>query len=165
MREETWYKAGIDQMEQAQSIAWCEQLFSKYLDGHALMSNANHLRGSANWIAFPRVICEKWHSWQCLKSGKHIPIVLMGDSSHTAHFSIGSGTKLGFEDAIAFSGLLKKFNNVHFAIEEYEQTRRVEVAKLQGAARNSTWWFENVALHQNFEPQQFYYSLLTRSAR
>jgi anthraniloyl-CoA monooxygenase len=77
-------------MSTDETIAACEALFAEYLDGHALMSNARHLRGSA-WLNFRRINCARYH---------HGNLVLMGDAAHTAHFSIGSGTKLAFEDAI-----------------------------------------------------------------
>jgi anthraniloyl-CoA monooxygenase len=95
--EENWLKAGIDKMEQEESIALCEKLFADRLDGNALISNAKHLRGSAVWLRFNRVLCEKWF---------HKNIVLIGDAAHTAHFSIGSGTKLAMEDAIALTRVL-----------------------------------------------------------
>ncbi len=88
-REETWQAHGIDQFNTQQSIEFCEQLFGRYLDGHELISNANHLRGSA-WLNFSRVLCKRWHTGN---------VVLIGDAAHTAHFSIGSGTKLAMEDA------------------------------------------------------------------
>src|SRR5690606_35295650 len=97
--EAVWQAHGIDKMEQAEAIAFCEKLFAPHLDGHPLISNAAHLRGSAIWIRFPRVICNTWVHWQDV-SGRRLPIVLMGDAAHTAHFSIGSGTKLALEDAI-----------------------------------------------------------------
>ena len=97
--EEVWKAHGLDAMEQDEATAFCEKLFAKYLDGHTLMTNAAHLRGSANWIRFPRVVCKNWVHHETI-NGKNVPIVLMGDSAHTAHFSIGSGTKLALEDAI-----------------------------------------------------------------
>jgi anthraniloyl-CoA monooxygenase len=97
--QEVWKAHGLDQMEQPEAIAFCEKLFAKYLDGHALLSNASHLRGSAIWIQFPRVVCGNWVHEEPI-AGKRVPIVLMGDAAHTAHFSIGSGTKLALEDAI-----------------------------------------------------------------
>src|SRR5690606_40864905 len=97
--EEVWKAHGIDQMSQEEGIAFCQKLFGKYLDGHDLISNAKHLRGSAIWIRFPRVICKTWVHHEDIQ-GKRTPIVLMGDAAHTAHFSIGSGTKLALEDAI-----------------------------------------------------------------
>lgn len=165
MREEDWYKAGIDKMSKDESIAYCEKVFAKQLDGNKLISNDNYTRGSANWIRFPRIICNTWHTYQNL-NGKNTAIVLMGDASHTAHFSIGSGTKLALEDAISLSGFYNKHNgDLEKTFREYEVARRIEVAKIQNSARNSTWWFEQVALHENMTPNQFYYSLLTRSQR
>ncbi len=96
---EVWKAHGLDQMEQPEAIAFCERLFAKYLDGNSLLSNATHLRGSAIWIQFPRVVCGNWVHEETI-GGKRVPIVLMGDAAHTAHFSIGSGTKLALEDAI-----------------------------------------------------------------
>ena len=90
-REETWKAHGLDRYSTEQSIEFCEQLFGKYLGGHRLMSNARHLRGSA-WLNFNRVLCERWH---------HGNLVLIGDAAHTAHFGIGSGTKLAMEDAMS----------------------------------------------------------------
>jgi anthraniloyl-CoA monooxygenase len=101
-----WQKAGHDRMEKEESIAYCERLFARYLDGHRLISNTGHLRGSAQWIQFPRVVCESWVHYGG-RSGK-TPIVLMGDAAHTAHFSIGSGTKLALEDAIELSRSIEK---------------------------------------------------------
>ena len=96
---EVWKAHGLDEMEQPEAIAFCEKLFAKYLEGNALLSNATHLRGSAIWIQFPRVVCGNWVHTADVQ-GKRVPIVLMGDAAHTAHFSIGSGTKLALEDAI-----------------------------------------------------------------
>src|SRR5262249_11269661 len=94
-----WRAAGLDRMSKEESIRFCEQLFAAYLDGHPLMSNAAHLAGSAQWIRFPRVVCR---SWMHPEGGANArtPVVLVGDAAHTAHFSIGSGTKLALEDAI-----------------------------------------------------------------
>ena len=160
--ESVWRAAGLEDMSKEDGIAFCERLFAKYLDGHALISNAAHLRGSAQWIRFPRVVCKRWvHR---LPSGT--PVVLMGDAAHTAHFSIGSGTKLALEDAIDLSADIDKHaGDLNAALEEYEARRGVEVLKIQNAARNSTEWFENVERHAKLAPEQFAYSLLTRSQR
>src|SRR5690606_6634155 len=94
--EQVWRAAGLDAMSQEEGIAYCERLFAPWLDGHRLMSNARHLRGSAIWIRFPRVICKRWVHWTTQQYGdksRRVPVVLMGDAAHTAHFSIGSGTK------------------------------------------------------------------------
>ncbi len=164
-RDETWRAAGIDKMSQEDGIAYCEKLFAPWLDGNRLLSNAKHLRGSAIWIQFPRVICERWVHQQTLPNGKTVPVVLMGDAAHTAHFSIGSGTKLALEDAIELDVRLRNNKDVLSALAEYEDLRSLEVLKIQNAARNSTEWFENVKRYVGLAPEQFAYSLLTRSQR
>ena len=163
--QEVWERAGLDRMAQEEGIAFCERLFARYLGGHALLSNATHLRGSAIWIRFPRVICESWVHWNA-RDGRRIPVVLLGDAAHTAHFSIGSGTKLALEDAIALSRALDgAAGDLPAALADYEAERSIEVKKLQNAARNSTEWFENVERYTALEAEQFAYSLLTRSQR
>ena len=154
--EEAWHKAGIEEMEQGKSIRLCERLFADVLEGHRLMSNAHHLRGSAVWIKFPRVLCRKWH---------HRNIVLIGDAAHTAHFSIGSGTKLAMEDAIALAGTLTREARIEHALELYQAEREVEALRLQSAARNRMEWFENVDRYVHMDPLQFSYTLLTGSQR
>ncbi|WP_144139563.1 bifunctional salicylyl-CoA 5-hydroxylase/oxidoreductase [Providencia rettgeri] len=164
--EETWLKAGIDQMSQEDGIAYCEKLFAPWLDGEKLIANAAHLRGAAIWIRFPRVICGNWVHWTQPTQGKDVPVVLMGDAAHTAHFSIGSGTKLALEDAIELCESLKTSGgDLRKGLEHYQKVRSVEVLKIQNAARNSTEWFENVCRYENLAPEQFAYSLLTRSQR
>lgn len=153
--EETWRGLGLDKADTEQSIAICEEIFKDYLDGNALMSNARHLRGSA-WLNFPRINCGTYH---------HGNVVLMGDAAHTAHFSIGSGTKLALEDAIVLADLLHGEGSMEGAFKQYQEERRLEVLKLQSAARNSMEWFEELERYTHFEPQQFAYSLLTRSQR
>ncbi len=169
--EEVWHAHGLDAMEQPEAIAFCEKLFAKYLDGNALISNATHLRGSANWIRFPRVVCKTWVH-EVLIDGKTVPVVLMGDAAHTAHFSIGSGTKLALEDAIdladefgASADELVSAKDMATVLQRYEARRSVEVLKIQNAARNSTEWFENVTRYTGMQVEQFSYSLLTRSQR
>jgi len=93
--EHVWRAAGLDAMSQEEGIAFCETLFAEELDGHGLLSNSPHLRGSAQWITFPRIVCRQW-----VHRHDGVPVVLMGDAAHTAHYSIGSGTKLALEDAI-----------------------------------------------------------------
>ncbi len=154
-REETWRAHGLDRTSTAQSIAFCQTLFAGYLGGHALQSNANHLRGSA-WLNFNRVLCHTWHD------GK---TVLIGDAAHTAHFSIGSGTKLAMEDAICLVRHVSTTHDRDAALGAYQKERSVEVAKLQSAARNRMEWFENVARYVHLPPAQFAYSLLTGSQR
>ncbi len=153
--EDTWRNFGFDRMSQEETIALCEEIFADYLGGHELMSNAKHLRGSA-WLNFPRVLCEKW---------SHGKIVLMGDAAATAHFSVGSGTKLALESAIALADYLQSEPDMPAAFARYEDERRTEVLRLQSAARNSTEWFEQVERYLHLDPLQFTYSLLTRSQR
>ncbi|HZO22640.1 MAG TPA: FAD-dependent monooxygenase, partial [Steroidobacteraceae bacterium] len=154
-REETWRAHGLDRADTAQSISFCERLFGAFLDGHSLKSNAGHLRGSA-WLNFNRVRCHKWHDGR---------IVLIGDAAHTAHFSIGSGTKLAMEDAISLVGQLTAANDRDAALAAYHAERELEVLRLQSAARNRMEWFENVSRYVRLPPEQFAYSLLTGSQR
>ncbi|KAB2850101.1 MAG: bifunctional salicylyl-CoA 5-hydroxylase/oxidoreductase, partial [Hyphomicrobiaceae bacterium] len=152
--EATWRRTGFDRMTTEATIGYCEKVFASYLGGNRLMSNARHLRGSA-WLNFNRVLCERWSDGN---------VVLMGDSVATAHFSIGSGTKLALESAIALAdGLTDR--PLAEALRSYEEDRRLEVLRLQSAARNSTEWFEEVERYLDLEPMQFAYSLLTRSQR
>jgi anthraniloyl-CoA monooxygenase len=164
--EHVWKAHGLEDMSQEDGVTFCEKLFATYLDGNALISNAKHLRGSANWIRFPRVICNTWVHHQDI-AGKQTPIVLMGDAAHTAHFSIGSGTKLALEDAIDLADEFTKHAGADMAavLQGYEARRSVEVLKIQNAARNSTEWFENVDRYTGMDVEQFSYSLLTRSQR
>jgi len=155
--EETWARLGFDRMSQEESIDACEKLFANYLDGHRLQSNATHLVGSAAWLNFRRIKCERWSSDN---------VILLGDAAHTAHFSIGSGTKLALEDAIKLADVLnRKSLSLEAALDEYQAERSLEVLKLQNSARNSTEWFETLERYTHFEPLQFAYSLLTRSQR
>ena len=153
--QSTFDKFGFSNLSQQESIDICQNIFSKYLDGNSLMTNANHIRGSA-WIKFPRVLCEKW---------SHENIVLLGDAAATAHFSIGSGTKLALESAISLANNLYKEKNYSEAFEKYEEERKLEVLRLQSAARNSVEWFEDVERYLDLDPIQLKYSLLTRSQR
>ena len=162
-----WRAHGLDRMSQEEAIAFCQHLFAKYLDGHALMSNAAHLRGSAMWMQFPRVICKSWVHWTHAERDKPIPVVLMGDAAHTAHYSIGSGTKLALEDAIDLANTFAQHAGADMTtvLQAYEDRRSVEVLKIQNAARNSTAWFEHVDRYTHMDIEQFTYSLLTRSQR
>ena len=155
--DETWEAAGLGDMDADEGIRFCEELFADHLDGHALMSNASHLRGSNVWINFPRVLTETWSKDN---------IVLMGDAAHSAHFSIGSGTKLALEDAISLADHFKQRDaDIQEVLQAYQEERQIEVLRLQSAARNSTEWFENISRYAHMEPEQFAYSLLTRSQR
>ena len=153
---ETWKRWGFEAMSKEETVVTCERIFAAHLGGHALMSNAAHLRGSAVWMQFPRVICERWY---------HENVVLMGDAAATGHFSIGSGSRLAFDSAIALAGYLHSEPTMEKAFLRYQDERRVEVLRLQSAARNSLEWFEQVERYLDMPPQQFAYSLLTRSQR
>ncbi|HEX7136949.1 MAG TPA: bifunctional salicylyl-CoA 5-hydroxylase/oxidoreductase [Vicinamibacterales bacterium] len=163
--DEVWRAAGLDGMSKDAGIRFCAQLFARYLDGHALISNASHLQGSSQWIRFPRVVCRTWIH-ETGGADRRTPVVLVGDAAHTAHFSIGSGTKLALEDAIDLAdSLTAQADGMMSALRAYEARRSIEVLRLQNAARNSTEWFENVERHTKLAPEQFAYSLLTRSQR
>ncbi|MGR3344533.1 MAG: oxidoreductase, partial [Paracoccaceae bacterium] len=155
-RPATWDAWGFAAMTKKETVATCQRIFAAHLGGHDLMSNAAHLRGSAVWMNFPRVICEKWH---------HGNVVLMGDAAATGHFSIGSGTRLAIDSAIALADFLHSEPTMEAAFERYQDERRLEVLRLQSAARNSLEWFEEVERYLDFDPVQFNYSLLTRSQR
>ncbi|MDB2454047.1 bifunctional salicylyl-CoA 5-hydroxylase/oxidoreductase [Planktomarina temperata] len=153
--QETFDAWGFGDMSQQESIAICEDIFKDHLGGHPLMTNANHIRGSA-WIRFPRVLCEKW---------SYENVVLLGDAAATAHFSIGSGTKLALESAAALAKLIHEKPTLQEALSTYEDDRRLEVLRLQSAARNSLEWFEQVERYLELDPVQLNYSMLTRSQR
>nr|WP_319248849.1 bifunctional salicylyl-CoA 5-hydroxylase/oxidoreductase [uncultured Celeribacter sp.] len=146
---------GFDKLSQQESIALCEKIFAKHLGGHALMTNANHIRGSA-WIQFPRVTCENWYFDN---------VVLLGDASATAHFSIGSGSKLGMESAIMLADELSSGKSLTEALQSYQDERKLQVIRVTSAARNSTAWFEEVERYLDLDMMQFNYALLTRSQR
>ncbi len=155
-QETTWRAAGLDRMAVPESVAFCERLFASWLEGNPLLTNMRHLRGS-QFINFNRVSNETWTRGN---------VVLMGDAAHTAHFSIGSGTKLALEDAIGLAQCVDRHgNDIPAALATSEAERHIEVLKLQSAARNSMEWFENVPRYTHLEPEQFAYSLLTRSQR
>ena len=166
--ERSWRGAGFDRMNTDETLAACEQLFAQWLDGHPLLTNMRHLRGS-QWLNFPIVRNASWY---------HENVVLIGDAAHTAHFSIGSGTKLAMEDAIALARVLNEPDHapdaeldamtgppLSRALQRYQDERSTEALRLQNAARNSMEWFENVRRYIHLPPEQFAYSLLTRSQR
>jgi len=154
--QETWDSFGFEGMSKEEIVETCRAVFADHLGGHDLMSNAAHLRGSAVFMNFPRVLCEKWH---------HENVVLLGDASATAHFSIGSGSRLAFDSAIALAEFLHSEPTMEGAFERYQEERRLDVLRLQSAARNSLEWFEEVERYLDLDPVQFNYSLLTRSQR
>src|SRR5205823_1615100 len=129
-REQTQRAAGLDRATEQETVAYCEKLFADHLQGHRLLTNRSI------WRTFPTVTNESWH---------HGNVVLIGDAAHTAHFSIGSGTKLAMEDAIALARELTRPDaSLSDALERYEAERITESLRLQNAARNSMEWFENV---------------------
>lgn len=149
--EETWKRAGLDQASEADTIAYCEKLFASHLHGHRLLSNRSI------WRNFPTVKCARW---------VHDNVVLIGDAVHTAHFSIGSGTKLAMEDAIALNRALNAgHQTVPAALQAFEAARQTEVSILQHAAQVSLEWFEHTDRYRGFEPMQLALSLLSRSKR
>ena len=152
---DTYAAWGFEQMSQEESAETCQHIFESYLDGHRLLTNSPHIRGSA-WLNFPQVLCHNWIKER---------IVLMGDAAHTAHFSIGSGTKLGMEDGICLAERLHQDPCLDKALEAYQEERQLEVLKLQSAARNSMTWFEQLDRYVNYEIKPFTYALLTRSQR
>ncbi|MDB5846292.1 MAG: oxidoreductase [Rhodoferax sp.] len=163
--EAVWRAHGLSEMDVDQSVAFCEKMFAEHLGGHPLMSNARHLRGSA-WLNFQRIKCEQWS----FHNG-HSHVVLMGDAVHTAHFAIGSGTKLAIEDAIELARQFQQqgstAEHIPAVLETYQQLRNVDVLRLQNAAWNAMEWFEVVGERyaESLPPEQFMYSMLTRSQR
>ncbi|MFI7141191.1 bifunctional salicylyl-CoA 5-hydroxylase/oxidoreductase [Streptomyces massasporeus] len=150
MREEVWHAAGFDELGEAESIERCGKIFAEALRGRPLKSN------NSTWTTFRTVVNDRW---------SHGNIVLLGDAAHTAHFSIGSGTKLAVEDALALAACLEERDSLPEALTAYEEERRPVVASTQRAARASLEWFENIALYLDQPPRQFAFNLLTRSRR
>lgn len=149
--ETAWRDAGLDRASEDETVAFCERLFAAELDGHRLLKN------KAVWRNFPTVRNARW---------SHRNIVLVGDAAHTAHFSIGSGTKLAMEDAIALSQALARHDDLPQALAAYEEERRPVVESTQRAAQTSLQWFEETERYfGRLEPLQFAASLLTRSLR
>ena len=147
----TWRAAGLDAMGEDESLAFCEQLFANDLRGRELFSNRSV------WLDFPKVTNRIWHSGR---------VVLLGDAAHTAHFSIGSGTKLAMEDSIALAqGLVRRRWDVRAALVDYELERQPLVERTQAAASDSAAYFRRVASYTHLEPVQFAFNLLTRSGR
>jgi anthraniloyl-CoA monooxygenase len=150
--EATWRKAGLDQADEAATIAFCERIFAHKLGGHRLVANRSI------WRTFPTVRCGTWVK-------DHM--VLIGDAAHTAHFSIGSGTKLAMEDAIALCEAFVRHGceDVPRTLRAYEEARKVDVLKLQKAAQTSLEWFENSERYMDQDPVEFTFNLMTRSKR
>lgn len=148
--EQSFKNAGLDRASTDDSIAYCQRLFAEELSGHALLANRSR------WVQFPTVTLERWH---------HENVVLIGDAAHTAHFSVGSGTKLALEDAIALADALSRPGSLEEQLAAYEEERRPWVGKTQKAAQQSLEWFEDARRYFVLEPMQLAISLLTRSRR
>lgn len=163
--ESTWRASGLADLDPAATLAFCERLFARVLGGAPLLTQATR-GGAAMWHRFARLACRQWvHAIDV--DARRVPLVLLGDAAHTAHFSIGSGTKLALEDAIALAAALpaEADGDLDAALLRYQAARMTEVSKLQSAARNSMDWFENVARYGAMPVDGFAYSLLTRSQR
>ena len=160
--ERTWRRAGLDEADETESIAYCEKLFADDLRGNALMSN------QSKWISFPTLRTSTWtHTGPDV-----VPTALLGDSAHTAHFSIGSGTKLAMEDAIALANAFVQREATHgderalrTALGDYQMERKPIVERFQEAAQQSQSYFESTSRYAHLEPEQFVFHLLTRSGR
>jgi len=148
--EDAWRRAGLESASEAESIAYCEALFQPELQGRRLMSNRSL------WVNFLTLRQESWH---------HGKVVVLGDAAHTAHFSIGSGTKLAMEDSIALVDALRRHQDVGAALNDYELERQPVVERFQEAALESAGYFEHVSRYAAFDPRQFAFNLLTRSRR
>jgi anthraniloyl-CoA monooxygenase len=149
--EPTWRRAGLDELGEDESLAFCERLFARELKGRELLSNRS------TWLSFSKVTNATWH---------HGRVVLVGDAAHTAHFSIGSGTKLAMEDAIALRDVLVRRSwQMEPALVDYELERRPIVERTQQAASESAAYFARVGTYRDLKPIQFAFNLLTRSGR
>jgi len=146
----TFARAGFAEMGEAETRVFCEHVFAQTLDGHRLISN------NSIWRQFPIVHNEHWAADNC---------VLVGDALHTAHFSIGSGTRLAVEDAIALDRALAHSGNVGAALVAYEAARRSTLEKLVSGANGSATWYEHFAEHMRLAPVDFAMSYITRSGR
>ena len=148
--DETLARSGLENRPETDTLAFCEELFAWELDGHRLIANRSV------WRSFPTLTCGAW---------SHGNVVLIGDAAHTAHFSVGSGTKLAMEDSIALVAAVGSHASVPAALTAYEAERRPPVASLQRAAKASLVWFEGTERYMETEPIQFAFNLLTRSLR
>jgi anthraniloyl-CoA monooxygenase len=148
--EATWRRAGLDSMNEAEYTSYIEKVFEHDLEGHSLLSNRSV------WINFQLIKCTEW---------VHENMVIVGDAAHTAHFSIGSGTKLALEDVIALASELKAETNVRAALTNYEVHRRPVVDDLQAAAEQSLHLFENLGEVIDLSPLEMAYKMMTRSGR
>lgn len=157
MHEDVWRRAGFDTGEEFppgasddRAVERIRELFAEELAGHQVFAN------NSKWLSFTTVRNERWH---------HGNLVLVGDAAHTAHFSIGSGTKLAMEDSLALAACLHEHRDVETALTAYEAERRPVVESTQRAAQASLEWFENIGMYAGQEPTRFCFNLLTRSRR
>jgi anthraniloyl-CoA monooxygenase len=148
--EQTWRSSAMDRANEPDTAAFLERLFAEELAGHALITNRSI------WRQFPTIRTAPWWADNC---------VLLGDAAHTAHFSVGSGTRMAMEDAVALRDSLVAERDVPSALAAYEARRRPQVESLQRAAQASLQWFEDTERYMSLEPIQFTFSLLTRSLR
>ena len=148
-RDETWRSSRMDRATEAETASFLEALFAEELDGHRLIANRSI------WRQFPTIRTEPWSAGN---------VVLLGDAAHTAHFSVGSGTRMAMEDAVALRNALVEHPGAR-ALAGYEDARRPQVESLQRAAQASLQWFEDTERYMDLEPVQFTFSLLTRSLR
>lgn len=155
-----WRAAGLDRLGAQQGAAFCSALFADQLDGHVLHAHAGRDSGAAAWRTFPDIVCETWVHWNGA-----VPVVLLGDAAHTAHYSIGSGTRLALEDALELARQLTAPGDLHAALAGYQAARAPAVIRLQQAARASMRWLENVARHSAMDAPQFAAAVLARSGR
>jgi anthraniloyl-CoA monooxygenase len=149
--EETWQKAGFAQRSDEETCAYLAEVFKNDLGGHALMSN-NFVR----WLNFPLVKNNRWH---------YRNVVLLGDALHTAHFSIGSGTKLALEDSIALADCFRSGKEIEAALAEFQTVRKPIIDKYQQAAYSSLLLFENAQAEMHLDPVPFAYKMMTRSKK
>jgi anthraniloyl-CoA monooxygenase len=149
--EPVWRAAGLDELDEQESLAFCEQLFANELRGRELYSNRSL------WLDFPKITNATWHSGN---------VVILGDAAHTAHFSIGSGTKLAMEDSISLAAALARRRwDLEAAFVDYELEREPYVERTQDAASESAAYFARIASYLHLEPIQFAFNLITRSGR
>ncbi len=157
--EQTWRRAGLDAFagvprqpgeNDEATLAFCERVFAAHLDGHPLIGN------NSGWLSFAVIRNRSWSAGN---------VALVGDAAHTAHFSIGSGTKLALEDAISLASAIEREADVEAALKAYEEDRQPVVASLQRSAQTSLEWFEGASRYRHLPPEQFVFQLLTRSQR
>lgn len=149
--EATWRNAGLDEKSDEETCAYLAEVFKNDLGGHALLSN-----NFVKWLNFPLVKNAQWH---------HRNIVLLGDALHTAHFSIGSGTKLALEDSIALAKCFRPGEGVEAALAEFQNVRKPIIDHYQDAAYSSLLLFENAEAEMHLDPMAFAYKMMTRSKR